>query len=179
MIPRQIIIAILLLLAASGCTAMNPTPDPLNTRPADFNVIYEWREGSLPPPYHYEYTITIKPDGQGEIVMLPDYDTDATPHWTETFSLTPAALDQFYQLLVEKGLFTQQWQAQSEPPVGGSHDSLRVTAHDQTITIPSFMIAAQAPSAESINAAVRALVPQAQWDKLDAQRAQYVKEHEN
>jgi hypothetical protein len=174
---RYLIIAASLILFA-GCTAVNPTPDPLTTRPADFKVIYEWQEGSLPPPYHYEYTITIQPDGQGEIVMLPDYDTDATPYWVEPFSVTPAALDQFYRLLIDKGLFTQAWQAQADPPVGGSYDFLRITAHDRQIDIPPFVIPAQAPSAEAISAAVQGLVPQGIWDKLNAQREQYVRDHE-
>jgi hypothetical protein len=175
---RRIIITALLLMVAAGCASVNPTPVPLDTRPADFNLAYEWQEGSLPPPYHYEYTITIKPDGKGEIVMLPDYDSDATPYWIETFTLTPATLDQFYRLLVEKGLFTQRWQAQSDPPVGGSHDALRVTAHDRTIDIPSFVISTQAAAADDITTAVRALVPDNIWDKLNAQREQYVREHE-
>lgn len=174
---RYLIVAVSLMLL-SGCTAMNPTPNPLDTRPADFNVIYEWQEGSLPPPYHYEYSITIKPDGQGEIVMLPDYDSDTTPYWIEPFTVTSSALDQFYRLLIDKGLFTQRWQAQSDPPVGGSYDSWQVTAHGQQITIPSFVIQTQAKAAEDIATAVRALVPQQLWDKLNAQREQYVRDYE-
>src|SRR5690554_3169233 len=53
--------------------------------PADFQIEYEWHEGSLPPPYHYEYTIRIGPGAQGEIVFLPDYPSDDTPVWTEPF----------------------------------------------------------------------------------------------
>jgi hypothetical protein len=175
-IMRLLIIAASLILLA-GCTVVNPTPDTLTERPADFTVVYEWQEGSLPPPYHYEYTIKIEPDGQGEIIMLPDYDTDATPYWVEPFAVTPTALDQFYRLLIDKGLFTQSWRAQSDPPVGGSYDSLQVTAHGQQIKIPSFLIAAQAAAAEDMAVAVRALVPPDIWNKLNAQREQYVKEH--
>jgi hypothetical protein len=178
MTSRLITITTLLLSIAAGCTTVNPTPNPLDTRPADFNLIYEWHEGSLPPPYHYEYAITIKPDGQGQIVMVPDYDFSNPPTWTETFTLTPAALDQFYRLLIDKGLFTQHWQAQDQPPVGGGSDSVQVTAHGQQIEIPSFVIAAQAAAAEDIATAVRALAPQDLWDKLSTQREQYVREHE-
>jgi hypothetical protein len=174
---RCLIFAVLLVLL-SGCAALNPTPNPLDTRPADFNLIYKWLEGSLPPPYHYEYTIEVKPDGQGEIIMLPDYDSDATPYWIESFTVTSAALDQIYRLLIDKGLFTEIWQVQSDPPVGGSHDFLRVIAHDRTIDIPAFVVATQAANADAITAAVRALVPQNIWDKLNAQREQYVHEHE-
>jgi hypothetical protein len=158
MTNRSILNGLILLILATGCTAMNPTPDPLDSRPADFKVVYDWQEGSLPPPYHYEYTITLAPDGQGQIVMVPDYAFSNPPTWTETFTVTPAQLDQFYRLLIDKGLFTQRWQAQADPPVGGSYDSLKITAHGQQIAIPSFVISAQAAAAKDISAALRALV---------------------
>ena len=81
--------------------------------------------------------------------------------------------------MIDKGLFTQRWQAQSDPPVGGSYDSLHVAAHGQQIGIPSFVIATQAAAVEDMATAVRALVPQDLWDKLNAQRERYVSEHEN
>lgn len=169
---------VLLFTVAAGCTSVNPTPNPLDTRPTDFSLVYEWQEGSLPPPYHYEYTITIDPTGQGQIVMVPDYSFSNPPTWTETFTITPAALDQLYRLLIDKGLFAQGWQAQQDPPVGGSFDSLHVTAHGRQITVPSFVIQTQANAAEDIATAARALVPQPIWDKLNTQREQYVTEHE-
>jgi hypothetical protein len=179
MIFRLILSGLWLLILATGCAAMNSTPDPLNSRPADFKVVYDWQEGSLPPPYHYEYTITLEPDGQGQIVMVPDYAFSNPPTWTETFTVTPTQLDQFYRLLIEKGLFTQRWQAQSDPPVGGSYDSLSVTAHGKQITIPSFVISAQATAAEDIATALRALMPPGLWDRLNTQREQYQQEHSN
>jgi hypothetical protein len=172
-------ITALLLLGTAGCAAMNPTPNPLDTRPPDFNLVYEWHEGSLPPPYHYEYTITLGPDGQGQIEMIPDYASDRTPHWTEPFTLTPAALDQFYRLLIDKGLLTQRWQAMSDTPVGGGSESLLVTAHGRQITIPSYVILLQAAAVEGMAEAIRALVPQTLWDKLNTQREQYMQEHSN
>jgi hypothetical protein len=179
---RLVFVAALLLTAAAGCATVNPTPTPaptpnLDNRPADFKVIYEWQEGSLPPPYHYEYTITLNPDGQGQIVMVPDYSFSNPPTWTEPFTITSAALDQLYRLLIDQGLFTQRWQAQSDPPVGGSFDSLHITAHGQQVAIPSFVIQTQANAAEDIATTIQALVPQTIWNKLNAQREQYVAEH--
>jgi len=170
--------AVVLFTVAAGCATVNPTPNPLDTRPIDFDLVYEWHEGSLPPPYHYEYTITINPAGQGQIVMVPDYAFSNPPTWTETFTVTPTTLDQFYQLAIDKGLFAQRWQARPDPPVGGSYDVLKVTAHGQQITIPSFVDQTQAKAAKDMSTAVRALVPQNIWDKLNDQREQYVTEHE-
>jgi hypothetical protein len=176
---RLILSGLWLLILTTGCAAMNPTPNPLDTRPADFKVVYDWQEGSLPPPYHYEYTITLAPDGQGQIVMVPDYAFSNPPTWTETFTVMPAQLDHFYRLLIDKGLFTQRWQAQTDPPVGGSSDSISIIAHGKQIAIPSFVIPTQAAAAEDISTALRALVPQGLWDKLNTQREQYQQEHSN
>lgn len=148
-----------------------------DTRPGDFTVLYEWQEGSLPPPYHYEYTIDIQPDGQGEVTMIPDYPSDTVPTWTEAFTVEQAKLDELYQLMVDKGMFSTKWQAQDMPPVGGGSDSLTVTAQGSDFHIPYFVIVRQATAASEIVSAVAALVPREVWDKLDAQREQYVQEH--
>ena len=41
--------------------------------PADFHLVYNWAEGSLPPPYHYAYVIEVEADGAGVIRMTADY----------------------------------------------------------------------------------------------------------
>ncbi|HUT36408.1 MAG TPA: hypothetical protein VNE39_23175 [Planctomycetota bacterium] len=58
-------------------------PERREGRPADFGFRYDWREGSLPPPYHYEYTISVSPEGEGTIVFRPDYPEHDVPAWEE------------------------------------------------------------------------------------------------
>src|SRR5687768_17207155 len=41
--------------------------------PADLRVEYDWRAGTMPPPHHYEYTVSIGPGTQGKVVFWPDY----------------------------------------------------------------------------------------------------------
>jgi hypothetical protein len=174
------VVALLTLLA--GCTFMIPTPGE-QTRPDDFHLTYRWQEGSLPPPYHYEYTITISstgqvsPTGQGEIVMIPDYDFNEPPTWTEAFTADAEQMDTLYSTLVANGLLSQRWRAQGDPPVGGSSQSVTAMARGQTYAIPSFVPASQENAAANIAAAIEAFVPQAIWDKLEAQREQYMEEH--
>jgi hypothetical protein len=146
-------------------------------RPDDFHILYEWQEGSLPPPYHYEYTITISPTGAAEIVMIPDYPSDETPAWTESFTVDSAQMDALYDTLITNGLLDHNWSAQDDPPVGGSSQSVTITANDQQIEIPSFVLPEQQSSAAAIHAAIEALVPQEIWDRLNAQREQYMEEH--
>lgn len=149
----------------------------MTERPGDFSLVYEWREGSLPPPYHYETTITVAADGAGSVTLVPDYPGPGVPVWTETFSLDAAALNALYAQLAAEGAFSTRWRALEDPPVGGSFSWLTLTAGGRQIEIPPFPIEAQAGAAGRIQAAVTALVPTEVWDSLHARREQYVAEH--
>src|SRR5262245_35527834 len=62
--PGTLMLSLAILLAGCGPSSL---PD---TRPEDFQVTCEWSEGSLPPPFHYEYTITITSIGAGTVAMV-------------------------------------------------------------------------------------------------------------
>jgi hypothetical protein len=160
-----------------ACSLFTPGSPALDERPADFSLVYEWREGSLPPPYHYEYTISVTADGAGTLTLVPDYPGPAVPIWTETFGLDAAALDALYAQLAAEGAFTTGWRAEDDPPVGGSYSWLTLTAGGREIEIPPFPIESQTAAASRIEAAVNALVPADLWDSINARREQYVAEH--
>lgn len=158
------------LLAA--CSSQGgPAPD-------DLLIAYEWREGSLPPPYHYAYSIRLGADGAGEVTMTPDYPGEGVPVWSEPFSVERADLDRLYATMVERGLLSERWRAQDMPPVGGSSEDLTVVAGGRTITIPAFPVANQSERAEAIYAALRGVVPASLFADLEARRAAYVAEQE-
>jgi hypothetical protein len=167
----------LLIVVLIGCSRLSPTTDVPDTRPDDFSVEYGWREGSLPPPYHYEYTIIIKPDGQGEVTMIPDYPSETAPKWTETFTVKEEELDSLYQVMVANGLFTQKWRTLDPSPVGGSRQSMTVTAGGKQVALEAHLVSDQEASAEAMYSAVEALVPKEIWDKLNARREQYMQEN--
>jgi hypothetical protein len=170
--------ALLAMLVVSCATIARITPTPMpDQRPDDFSVLYEWSEGSLPPPYHYEYSITIGPGPTGQVVMIPDYPSDTTPRWTEPFPVSTPELDGLYATLRDGGMWSTAWEAMQDPPVGGSSDSLTATAFGNTAEVPSFVVTGQTDAAEAAAAAVRALVPQEVWDRLETQRQKYQEEH--
>ena len=160
-----------------GCSTYHPATGEQGARPDDFSVEYEWREGSLPPPYHYAYTITIKPSGQSEIVLTPDYPSAAVPKWAETFQGEEPNLNDLYRVMVENGLFTRRWRERDAPPVGGSNQTMVVTARGKRITVEDYLVSEQQASAKVMYAAVQALVPKDVWERLEARRKQYMQEH--
>jgi hypothetical protein len=174
MARRLLIFLALPLIACSVFSPALPTP---GARPGDFSVRYDWFEGSLPPPYHYEYTVAIAADGTGTVTMVPDYPGDAVPVWTESFTLDQAALDDLYRQLAASGAFTTRWAEEDDPPVGGSYATTSLTANGASVSIPSSVVPAQSAAQGEIAAAINAQVPQEIWDRLQAQRDAYVAEH--
>jgi len=171
---------LLLVLLAFSCLACATSPSPMsgeNSRPVDFRVEYQWREGSLPPPYHYEYTVIINPAGQSEITLTPGYPSPAVPEWTKSFKVEEQGLTDLYRVMVENGLFTKKWRQLNPTPVGGSHQTLVVTAQGKRITVEDYLVRDQQASAKAIYSAVQAAVPKDIWERLQARRQQYMQEH--
>lgn len=164
--------------AVGALTACGPGEGG-GTAPDDLLVRYEWREGSLPPPYHYEYSIRLQSDGAGEVTMVPDYAGDDVPVWSEPFSVSREQVNQLYATMVGRGLFSERWRELDDPPVGGSSALMSVVASGRIVTIPAFLPPDQEERAAAIYAALRALVPATIFDGLEARRADYVAERES
>lgn len=160
-------------LLLSGCGDTEPT-----AMPDDFAFVYEWREGSLPPPYHYEYSISVDAAGAGEIELIPDYPGDAVPVWRETFRITREQRESLFRLMVDQGLLRLQWNEDADPPVGGSYAWARIMVDGREVRLPSFAPANQQAAVEAIYAAIEALPPQAIRANLERMRADYVATHE-
>jgi len=160
----------LLLLAACGSGAVSGPP-------TDFSLRYAWREGSLPPPYHYEYNITLAADGSGAMQLVPDYPGPGVPVWEAPFTLSAAEVEQLHARLIAQDLVREGWQALDTPPVGGSSATLEVRHDGRTITIPAFPLERQQRRAAASFAAVEAIVPQTIRDDLEQRRAAYEAAH--
>ena len=169
----------LLAVSSIGWATGHSSANEQNARPDDFGVEYEWRAGSLPPPYHYSYTVIIKPSCQSEIVLIPDYSSITVPKWTESFKVEDQGLNDLYRVMVENGLFTQKWRQLDKAPVGGSSQTLVVTAQGKRFKVEDYLVSEQQVSAAEMYAAVRALVPKDIWERLQARRQQYMQEQRN
>ncbi|MDQ3707629.1 MAG: hypothetical protein M3437_20840 [Chloroflexota bacterium] len=166
--------------SVAALTKPTKTPgDKMKPQPEDFSVTYEWRAGTMPPPYHYEYSIRIGPGTEGQIVYQPDYDFDKVPRWTEPVTVTKQQLADLYALVLDRKLLREKWGNVQDPPVGGSVQWAEITAHGKTHVIPTQLKGFQEDAAATLYDAVKALVPQATWDKLEARREQYVQEYQN
>ena len=129
----------------------------------------------MPPPYHYEYSICLDSGSKGKIIYYPDYPIEKPPVWAETFSVDDKALDGLHTLMIEKGLFNKRWTEIKDPPVGSSLEWLKVTAHEDQITVPSAI--KESHTVNDIYVMIRSLVPTQIWTKLMQQRDEYQREY--
>ena len=153
--------------------------------PKDFALRWEWSAGTMPPPYHYEYSLVLKgyeasqkacpPRMQGEITFWPDYPGSSVPAWRETFFVwTPECL-RVYALLHDGDLLKGKTAPREESPLGGETVILEVTAKRKTVRIASFELSKTQRLflLEKVAPAVKAMVPDHLWQRLQARQKAY------
>jgi hypothetical protein len=141
-------------------------------QPQDLGVNYQWSTGSLPPKHHYSYTVSIDAQGRGLVSMQASY--GQSPQWKESFQVSTEKMDSLYQVLRKNDFTTRRWQQMQQPPVGGSHRTLTITANKQNFKIADYVIKDQQASANEMYAAIEVMVPEAVWKKLQTQRQKYL-----
>ena len=147
----------------------------MKERPESFYIRYSWREGSLPPPYHYEYSICLGPRSEGKIVFYPDYPMDKPPVWQESFSIDDKALDELYSLIKGRELFTKRWTEIDDPPVGSSLEWMEVIAEESHIIVPSAINESQVVN--DVYSMVKSIVPEQIWSRLMHQYDKYQRDY--
>jgi hypothetical protein len=141
-------------------------------------VRYTWRAGSVPPPYHYSYTIALGPGARGQMWLRPAYEGGSDPVYTEKFAVAPAAMQKLRATMISRGVFSRKWEEAGprERPVGGPTESLKVSASGREWSLPTFPQGEGADEdAQAVRAAVNAVVPAKTRARLMAKRDAYEK----
>ncbi|MGC4045746.1 MAG: hypothetical protein QM758_18305 [Armatimonas sp.] len=103
-------------------------------------LFYTYRNGTVPPPNHYEFAIRLEKGKPAVYEFRPGYPGmgNGVELWKETFSFSEAQRAALYKKLVALGL-TKTWQELPKPPVGGGLSVLGVTESGKTYRVPSFV----------------------------------------
>nr|WP_290667178.1 hypothetical protein [Ardenticatena sp.] len=141
--------------------------------PDDFTLTYTWAAGSVPPPYHYEYTIIIGPRDLGVLRFIPDYPGEHVPTWSRTFH-PPLAR----RILLWRHIEAADWlntpppPRHAEPPIGGATGTLSITANGRHAAIPLQHL----PSGEAHiwHQRARTVVPESIWNEMENARNTYI-----
>jgi hypothetical protein len=123
-------------------------------------LTYTYRNGTVPPPHHFEMTIRIETGKPGVYEFRPGYPGMGAgiQVWRETFPISEAEKAALLKRLLSLGL-DRNWKALDRPPVGGGMASLEVTEGRKTWKVPSFPKAPDDKVAQMLFVTVENAVP--------------------
>jgi hypothetical protein len=163
------------LLAAgllAGCGDSGGEEDP--EMPGDFSLRFEHYDGSVAPPYHREWTITVAADGTGTVEYVPDYSGEGVPVYEEDFSVPRSEVAALYEELEGANLLEGHLEEASDPPIGGSVERAEITADGEQVEVPAFVDSGAAPL-EPASDRIEALVPEPVWRDLERRADAYAR----
>ena len=168
---RAIALALLTVLALAGCGG-DAAPEQ---RPEAFAIEFRHANGTLPPPYHREWSVRADAES-GRVEYVPDYPGEAVPTYEASFEPDPAALDALYRALRDAGLLEGELD-EGDAPEGGAFDTATVELGGRTVEIPAYDGDGDPPLAE-LTDEVMALVPESTWQSFERRADAYAeREH--
>jgi hypothetical protein len=131
----------------------------LNSYPEDFSFRFRWQMGSVPPPYYYEYTITIEADGSGNIELLPDYPQNRPQKRTAPLRLNKTIISSLFEEMQTAGLFEKVCAEVESNWTGGSQASLDVHAWGKDFHVPYSISSSDMQRLEPVFLSIQEFVP--------------------
>lgn len=138
-----------------------------------FEIVYHWTEGSVPPPYHYEYSIKIQEDRTGIVSYRPDYDLKDVPVWNRYFIIPQELFSQLYDLIESDGFYKHEWKQAIEIIVGGSQEWCDGIIENHEFHIPTGLAREDSDKTGPLYLLLRQLGPDEMWDDLQQMRKEY------
>ncbi|TDV53911.1 hypothetical protein [Actinophytocola oryzae] len=160
-------VLLVLLLVVAGCATERPgTPSADDTvMPADFAGSVTYANGTVAPPYHYEWRLTFD-DTTAAIEWTPGYDRSTTP-WRETVDITADQRATLFGVLRDLGVFDLD-AAGDDGMVGGPTGGVEVTSDGRTYDPGTLGLSKDSATLlDGVVDAVHDLAPAEVWDGLE------------
>ena len=122
-------------------------------------AIYSSQSGSLPPQYAWSTSVTIYLDGQVAVQHCRGYETEGPACTTSNAQTTPEAIASILDAVKASNLTTKAAVENPSPPVGGGSSHAVIFVDGKSITLPPFVIAADADRVAAVLRAIEAAVP--------------------
>ncbi|MCT2586939.1 hypothetical protein [Actinophytocola gossypii] len=169
----RLLLGLVGLLLVAGCSqagAGTPVPAAAGRMPADFAATVVYRNGSVPPEYHYEWVLRVD-ETTAELSWRPGYERDQES-WVETVPVTGEQRAEFHRALRSAGALDPV------PPVdsgiaGGPTGSIELTAGGSTRDLGTLGLTHEAQDIlDRVHDAAENLLPAEVWTTMtDRQRS--------
>lgn len=123
-------------------------------------AIYMTDNGSLPPPYHWEWTASLFADGAVNLTYCKGYEQEGPGCADVSGQTDPAAVAAIIAAARESGLLERPAQAAEDIMVGGGLTSGMVMLDMQGVELISSPRAEDAPRVQSVLTTMAAAIPQ-------------------
>ena len=157
-------------MAIAGCGGDEEPPTPTGA-PSDFVLSFEHIEGTVPPPFHFEWRVEFDADGAGSATYAPDYPGKGVPRYQATFEVDQSERDDLYETLSSRGTLIDL-QAAENPPVGGPRDTATITARDEIYRVPAYDSGGD-PPLRYLTPRIQDLVPARDWERFEREAKRY------
>ncbi len=141
-------------------------------------ITYYYNIGSLPPPYHYSFEITVNTGIAGVIVYYPGYEKDST--WVYNFEISESRLKKINEAIIRSNVLNDQIPElpNDKIPDGGSSQNLTITlpqdpSLDQTpprIVTPFYPEESYEEKLGGIYSVIKEAVPNYIWDEINTKK---------
>lgn len=105
--------------------------------PKSLVIRYRFHNGSLPPPDHYEYILTLKAPNKGNILFYPDYPSENVQPTEIEFTFEFQKLQELHACLHDFGLLHNNWNRDETKITGGEMRSMEIVAENEIFAIPA------------------------------------------
>jgi hypothetical protein len=120
---------LVLLLVVAGCAHRAAPPVDDQVMPDDFAGTVAYENGSVPPPYHFRWTVTFN-HTTATVAWQPGY-ADGIQPWEKTVDITADQRTRLYERLTDLDVFDMP-DATEDGMVGGPGGHFEITARGRT-----------------------------------------------
>jgi hypothetical protein len=162
--PTRVALLALLLLVA-GCAHRS------SAMPADFAGTVEYANGSVPPPYHFQWRLSFDAS-TATVEWTPGYEEDGE-RWRETVDITADQRQRLYDRLRDSGVLDFD-ERTDEGIAGGSTGSVTLTLDGATHDTGALGTSGVGQDLlQDVVDAVRDLVPADVWAGLEDRQSEW------
>lgn len=181
---KNLLFGLIILSIIASCTISQ------DVRPNEWSAIqYFYDSGPLPPPYHYNYEVTINNDGASSLSYRFGYDEQNSPI-SHSFIVSKENLKILSEKISVSQLSTGKVESvpENQHPIGGSLERVRLIITkanpdlDQppkAIDSPYFPTKKYKKNLEELYSMVNKLVPDSIWSDVKTKKSEYELKNQN
>ena len=133
--------------------------------PKDFQVTYNWSNGSLPPQYQYVYNIAINPVDSCTFELRGHNENDSL--WIRKFAVSKEDIAKLYKMMLKINYFKRKWSYSKIMLCGAKVEGMEARANKKSVKIEGQLEQKDYDKISGVYSFIKSLVPKDIWDEFE------------